>query len=240
MTRSASIIKFIGELDTMAVGVPAGISLLNPYRDSPFIRETSRLFYEKFYHDEKPRTLMLGINPGRFGAGMTGIPFTDPKRLVSACGLPYEGKVTHEPSSGFIYDMIDAYGGTGAFYGDVYINSLFPLTVIKQVTNGKVKNYNYYDDTELLNRLRPFIVQNIKKQIELTSAGDTCICLGTGRNADVLRKLNEEHHFFSRIIALEHPRFIVQYKNKERAAYIDKYLRVLAEVRLSGNAQITD
>jgi hypothetical protein len=38
-------------------------------------------FYQKYYADNKKRSLIIGINPGRFGAGVTGIPFTDPIRL---------------------------------------------------------------------------------------------------------------------------------------------------------------
>jgi hypothetical protein len=43
--------------------------------------------------------------------------------------------------------------------------------------------------------------------------------------------LNDAHGFFERIIALEHPRFIVQYKYKDRLTYIDKYLSALEEAR---------
>jgi hypothetical protein len=173
--------------------------------------------------------LILGINPGRFGAGMTGIPFTDPKRLVSACGLPYVGKVTHEPSSSFIYDMIGQYGGVEKFYKAFYINSLFPLTVVKNDLNGKIRNYNYYDDRELLETLKASIVENIERQSAIAGSKTICICLGAGRNSDILQKLNDHYGFFSKIISIEHPRFIVQYKNKERQAYIEKYLRVLGD-----------
>jgi hypothetical protein len=231
MTRAALILNFLDQLDLSEIRLPAGIHLLNPYSESAFIRETSRLFYEKFYQDAEPRTLILGINPGRFGAGMTGLSFTDPKRLVSVLGLPYEGKVTHEPSSEFIYDMISAYGGPAKFYNNNYINSLFPLTVVKQGAIGKVVNYNYYDDTNLLALLRPAIIQNIRKQIEISGNPGTCICLGTGTNARVLRKLNDEFGFFKRIIPVEHPRYIVQYNYKERHTFIDKYLQILEEAR---------
>ncbi len=74
MTRAALILNFLDQLDISEFRLPAGITLLNPYGESAFIRETSRLFYEKFYQDVEPRTLILGINPGRFGAGMTGLP----------------------------------------------------------------------------------------------------------------------------------------------------------------------
>jgi len=231
MNRAAAILSFIDQLDFSTAGLPAGIGLLNPYRDSAEIRETTRQFFNKFYNDEDKGILLLGINPGRFGAGITGISFTDPKRLVSALGLPFEGKVTHEPSSEFIYDMIGAYGGVSKFYREAYISSLFPLTVVRQATSGKLLNYNYYDDADLMAHLRPFIIKNIYQQIDLAGGPSSVICLGTGKNAAILRKLNDTYGFFKRIIAIEHPRFIVQYKYKERHAYIDKYLLVLEEAK---------
>jgi hypothetical protein len=231
MNRASAIRSFIDQLEFSTAGLPAGIKLLNPYRNSAAGRETTRQFFNKFYNDEDKRVLLLGINPGRFGAGITGISFTDPKRLVSALGLPFEGKVTHEPSSEFIYDMIGAYGGVSKFYGEAYISSLFPLTVIRQAAGGKLLNYNYYDDADLMAHLRPFIIKNIYQQIDLAGGPSSVICPGTGKNAAILRKLNDAHGFFKRIIAIEHPRFIVQYKYKERHAYNDKYLRSLEEAK---------
>lgn len=36
-------------------------------------RQCTEKFYEKYYSDNNQRILILGINPGRFGAGLTGI-----------------------------------------------------------------------------------------------------------------------------------------------------------------------
>ena len=54
---------------------------------------------------------------------------------------------------------------------------------------------------------------------------DTAFCFGTGKNEKFLQELNEEKKYFSQIIALEHPRFIMQYKSKSKQLYIDKYVR---------------
>lgn len=59
--------------------------------------------------------LMLGINPGRLGAGSTGICFTDTKRCEADLGFPVEGMRTHEPSSDFFYRVVRAAGGAEAF-----------------------------------------------------------------------------------------------------------------------------
>jgi hexokinase len=85
-------------------------------------------------------------------------------------------------------------------------------------------NYNYYDTPALTKAVYPFIVENIQKQIDLGFETDICFCFGTGKNEAFLQKLNDEKKFFKQIIALEHPRFIMQYKSKTKQDYIAKYL----------------
>lgn len=210
--------------------LPDGISIMNPYKESKSAVDASTAFYKKFYNDTQQRHLILGINPGRFGAAVTGVPFTDSKRLTNECGIIYTGKETHEPSSVFIYEMIKAYGGPKAFYEKLYINSVCPLGFTAMSKTGKEVNYNYYDSKELTSAVYDFIIDNIHKQIRLGVATDICFCFGTGKNEKFLRELNEQHKFFGRIVALEHPRFIVQYKAKSMQLYIDKYLAAFSAI----------
>lgn len=228
MNFAEKIIEFNRQLEYTGPALPNGIRIMNPFKEEDHALRISSEFYRKYYSDNNKRHLILGINPGRFGGGLTGIPFTDPKRLISECGIAYEGKLTHEPSSVYVYEVINAYGGPEAFYRDIYINSLCPLgfTIIDQT--GKEKNYNYYDSRELAATVTPFIVDNIEKQIALGCFTDTCFCFGTGQNEKFIKKLNDEHGFFKQIVALEHPRFIMQYKTKTKQAYIDKYLQAFA------------
>lgn len=218
------MIDFNRQLAYSGRPLPPGIRIMNPFRESAQALAVSEAFYRKYYQDNLPRLGIFGINPGRFGAGWTGIPFTDTKRLTAECGIGYEGKATHEPSSVFVYDAIRAYGGPERFYGKFHIHSLCPLGFTKLDDKGREKNYNYYDSGELADAVHPFIVDNIRKQIALGLYSGTCICLGTGKNEAYFRKLNDEHHFFKKIIALEHPRFIMQYRFKVRESYIDKYV----------------
>ena len=224
MSFADKVIQFNQELHYTGLPLPAGIRIMNPFREDGQTMQIAETFYRKYYNDDEPRHLILGINPGRFGGGLTGIPFTDPKRLASECGISYQGKITHEPSSVFVYEMINAYGGPAAFYKKFYINSLCPLGFTTIDPKGKEKNYNYYDSKELIEAVTGFIVDNIKKQIALGVYTDVCFCFGTGKNEIFLRKLNDEHRFFKKIVALEHPRFIMQYKMKSKQVYIDKYL----------------
>ena len=210
-------LRFTGKL-------PPGIRVMNPFRENKNSLTVSSAFYKKYYSDNNRRHIILGINPGRFGAGLTGIPFTDPKRLVEKCGLLYSGTPAHEPSSVFIYNMIDAYGGAEKFYARFYINSICPLGFTIKNSLGKEVNYNFYDSKALTDAAHDFIICSIKKQIALGIDTDICFCLGSGKNEKVLLRLNETHGFFKKIVALEHPRFIMQYKSKYMQEYIDKYL----------------
>src|ERR1700744_6170515 len=144
MTFAGKILDFYKQLTYSGGALPNGIRVMNPYSESEQVRHIADLFYHKYYNDDQPRHMILGINPGRFGAGLTGIPFTDPKRLAAECGIPYEGKVTHEPSSVYVYEMINAYGGPEAFYKKLYIGSVCPLGFTTVDANAKEKNYNYY------------------------------------------------------------------------------------------------
>lgn len=208
--------------------LPEGIGIMNPFRGgNDYILNVSSAFYKKYYDDNRTRRLILGINPGRFGAGLTGVPFTDTKRLTAECGIVYSGRQTHEPSSVFIYEVIKGYGGPERFYGDFYINSLSPLGFTQRSSEGREKNYNYYDRPDLTAAVWDFIIWNIREQIAMGVSTDVCWCLGTGKNEKFLRKLNEGHHFFGEIVALEHPRFIMQYRSAYRDEYVKKYLEQL-------------
>jgi hypothetical protein len=227
-TFADKVIAFNKQLDFPG-GLPEGISIMSPFRD-PLVRKTSEAFYRKYYDDDHPRYLILGINPGRFGAGVTGIPFTDPKRLIEKCGLEFHGELKHEPSSVFVYEVIDAFGGATAFYRKFYINSVCPLGFLAVGPKGKEVNYNYYDSKDLTKAVYNFIVNNIQKQIAMGVETNVCFCFGKGKNETFLRKMNDERKFFGQIIALEHPRFVMQYKAKLKQVYIQKYLSAFLEI----------
>ncbi len=209
--------------------LPDGVRIMNPFRENPWALAASTDFYRKYYSDAEPRFMLIGINPGRFGAGLTGDPFTDPKRLIERCGIAsYGGEPAHEPSSVFVYEVIRQYGGEEKFYQKVYINSICPLGFTTMGKNGKEVNYNYYDKKELLESARPFMLRSMKKQIAFGLRREIAFCLGTGNYYDHARRKNDEHNFFERIVPLEHPRYVVQYKNKRMREYVDKYLDALS------------
>lgn len=207
--------------------LPKNIRIMNPFRENPSVLSVTKSFYDKFYKDEKARHIILGINPGRHGAGVTGIPFTDTIRLEKYCGIKINEFNSYETSSEFIYKMINAYGGVRKFYSRYYINAVCPLGFTIPGRNGKQVNYNYYDDKGLAETMYDFILNSLQKQIAFGINTDVCYCLGTGKNYKFLTELNRNENLFREIIPLEHPRFIMQYRRKKLNNFIDKYLRLL-------------
>lgn len=203
-----------------------GFKVLNPYRHNPETLTVMQQFYNKYYNDNQLRTFIIGINPSRHGAGVTGVPFTDTKRLKSACGIEMKSAHTHEISSVFMYDMIAAFGGVNRFYEQFYINSPFPLAIIRQAKSGQWLNANYYDDASLFQAVKPFMVSTLKKHFDLGLLTSHVIILGK-KNADFIEKINKEEKLFDKMTVVEHPRYIQQYKSKEKELYIDKYIRAL-------------
>ena len=203
--------------------LPKDFDVLNPYMDNPETMEVMRAFYHKFYNDNRQRKFIIGINPSRHGAGVTGVPFTDTKRLESECGIAMKSAHTHEVSSVFMYDMIKAYGGVTKFYNDFYINSPFPLAIVRKASDGKWLNANYYDEDTLFKSVKDYMIATLKKHIALGVETQKVFVLGK-KNATFLQKLNKEAVLFGEMVVLEHPRFIQQYKSKEKQLYIDKFL----------------
>ena len=203
--------------------LPKGFDVLNPYMDNPETMEVMRAFYHKFYNDNRQRKFIIGINPSRHGAGVTGVPFTDTKRLESECGIVMKSAHTHEVSSVFMYDMIQQYGGVTKFYNDFYINSPFPLAIVRKASDGKWLNANYYDEEVLFKSVKDYMIATLKKHIALGVDTQKVFVLGK-KNATFLQKLNKEATLFGEMVVLEHPRFIQQYKSKEKQLYIDKFL----------------
>lgn len=203
---------------------------MNPFQEegAARIKKITTQFYKKYFSDSKKRRLILGINPGRLGAGATGLPFTDTKRLSADCGIEVPDLHTHEPSSVFVYDVIRAYGGPEKFYQQFYISSVCPLGFVKKNAAGKEVNFNYYDDIRVYEALKDFMIEQLEKQIKFGLYTDRVFCMGTGKNYKFLKMLMKEKELFEEIVPLEHPRYVIQYKLKSKGKYIEKYLDALS------------
>jgi hypothetical protein len=196
--------------------LPNGVHWLLPYENAE-TRKCMEAFYNRYYKDDQPRIFILGINPGRFGAGLTGVPFTDPIRLEKL-GIQNDFIKKQELSSIYVYDVIDRCGGPELFFSKYYIASLSPLGLVK---NGV--NYNYYDDPKLAKLMEPNIVQNIETQRSFGCIDEVVYCLGQGKNYEYLKKLNDQHQWWKRVVPLPHPRWIMQYRLKRKEEFLEQY-----------------
>lgn len=210
---------------TAPTNLPSGVGVMNPY-EQPAVRSIVDQFYSRFYTDTQPRVFVLGINPGRFGAGVTGISFTTPQNLRRYCGIDNDLRDTPELSSRFIYQVVEAFGGATAFYGRFFLTSLFPLALTKENPGGGAVNYNFYDDKQTTAALWPAITETVRTQISFGADRRIAVCLGR-KNETYLQRLNEQQGFFDRIVTLDHPRYILQYKSKALSTYLDQYVSTL-------------
>ena len=224
MKTSLKIINFYDNLEK--ISYKSRIEVLNPYI-SPEVKKIYTAFYHKFFDDNNKRIILFGINPGRLGGGITGIPFTDPYNLKEKCGIDSNFDIKKELSSKFIYEMINTYGSIHLFYKKFFISSICPYGF---TLNGK--NINYYDDIRLFNKWKNKIVEWIRFQIEHIASNKTCVIIGKGKNQKFFELLNKEYKFFDEIIALPHPRWILQYRSKQKNFYIENYIKTLKQIKL--------
>ena len=229
MSLAARLLEHVLTFSLEGVKLPPGVGVLDPFHGAhgEEVRRIVTAFHDRFYRDDRPRVLMLGINPGRLGAGSTGLPFTDSKRSESELGIPVNGIHTHELSSDFFYRMIRAAGGVEHFYRHVYVHAICPLGFVKHGPTGKDINLNYYDDPVLEQAVTPFVESWMRTLVACGMRTDMVFCIGTGKNATYLKRLNERIGLFHDLLPLEHPRFVMQYRARRIDAYIDKYLQAL-------------
>ena len=223
MTFADKVLLFYQNLQIKST-LPEDVEVLDPYRNSESYLYCSK-FYKKYYDDTSDRKIIFGINPGRHGGGVTGVPFTDPLKLEQYCDIPNPFKKKPELSADFIYAMIKAYGGPERFYSQFYFSAISPLGFTKAG-----KNLNYYDIKELQFALKDFIVGSLHQQLSFGIDRSICFCLGEGENFKFLTRLNGEVNIFQKIIPLAHPRFIMQYRRKHIDKYVNDYVTKLSDV----------
>ncbi len=201
--------------------LPKGVEVIYPF-DNPQTREMMETFFNKYYNDTNPRTYLIGINPGRLGSGVTGVGFSDAYHLEQICDIANDFDKRIELSAAFMFEVIEAYGGVEKFYGDFFFTTTMPLGLLKEG-----KNYNYYDDKETLASLEPYITQTLLQQISIPQTKPKIICVGTGKNLKYLEAFNKMHRCFESIEVVPHPRWVMQYRRKEKQKYIDHYIDIL-------------
>jgi hypothetical protein len=205
--------------------LPDGVEALSPFREAA-VNGLLRQFAQKYYADNQPRVAVLGINPGRLGMGRTGVAFTDPTALREFCGIDHDlPRQRPEPSTQFVYQVVTALGGPAAFYQHFYLGSVYPLVLLNQGLN-----YNYYDAPALTKALWPDMGQSLRQQVhELGLRTDVAVSLGK-RNGTFFQRLNDELGLFDKIVVLDHPRYLMQYKSRDLTTNVARYVDVLGSL----------
>lgn len=221
ITTAQKIIEFNLSLDLDVK--TNGVEVMNPF-SKPEVIDIVQSFYTRFYNDQNQRTFLIAINPGRFGAGVTGVPFTDPAKIESLLHTSCPLNKRTELSGKFIYELIDFMGGPDDFYSQFHFTNVSPLGFLKEG-----KNLNYYDIKELQEELTPWIVSTLNQQIEQFANREVAYTIGKGKNFKYIKNLNAEHNWFKEIVPLPHPRWIMQYKLSQKRHYIEDISNVLLE-----------
>jgi hypothetical protein len=95
-------------------------------------------FHNRYIQPNSPRIVMCGINPGRRGAGITGIPFIDTLSLSKL--VPDVNNPKSEKSAKFFFSIIEEIG-ISEFYRNVHVTNMSWLGFYK-LDSGKNVNYN--------------------------------------------------------------------------------------------------
>jgi len=228
-TFSDSVLEFNAWLANISLELFDNYTISNPFngKNKDKIKEITKTFYKKYYNDNNKRYLILGSSPARKGTATTGIPFEDASHLYKETGIMIDNFYINKSSSNFLYDVMERCGGCEKFYKNFFMNFVCPLGIVNVNSKGNEVNSNYYENKKLENILYTFIVESLKKQISLGIDTSICYCIGSGENFKFLSKINEQYKFFDKIVALEHPRFIMQYNSKDKNKYLDKYINAL-------------
>ncbi len=224
MTFAKQILDFYFYLPK-ELPLPPCVEPIYPF-DNRETKAVMQQFFNKYYDDTKPRTYLVGINPGRLGSGVTGIGFTDAYHLENVCGIANSFDKRVEISASFMFEVIEAYGGAEKFYGDFFFTTTMPLGLLKEG-----KNYNYYDDKKTQEYLEPFITETLLKQMSFPQAKANIICIGQGKNLKYLQSFNKKYNCFSSIEVVPHPRWVMQYRRKDKEKYIGFYVELLQKIR---------
>lgn len=117
-------------------------------------------FYKQVYSEIQPRIVLCGINPGRLGAGKTGVPFLDYLSLSKF--FPDIKSTDREHSAQFVYKVIESYGKE-RFFNSVYLTN-YSWFGFETKSNNRRKNVNYF---ELSKNIQSVIEESFLEEMEI-------------------------------------------------------------------------
>lgn len=190
------------------------VNILSDFLDN---KQNIIQFHERYIKNSKPKIVLCGINPGRFGAGLTGIPFIDFNSLGKM--LPFVESITSEKSAGFFFSVIQEFGIV-EFYKNFHVTNLSWYGFCKC---NKGSNVNYYD---LRTDIQRYLIDIFVREIEYINP-EVIIPLSTQVYHE-LRALKESGEIKAEIgPRLNHPSWITTYRSRELSHWRNQYISVL-------------
>ena len=141
--------KFESELNHLNIGI------IDDFIDNKINIEN---FYKNYITKNQPKTFLVGINPGKNGAGKTGIPFIDYNSLSKI--IKNVDKNESEKSSKFIFEIIEHFG-IDKFYKHIHLTNICPLGFYDLKTKRNI-NYN-----TLPTHIAQYLLENFIEEVEI-------------------------------------------------------------------------
>lgn len=166
-----NMLNFYDEIRNVNELKQENVTVLNEFiKNEKFMRK----FYEEYIDNNivDIKVVMCGINPGKYGAGKTGIPFIDFNSLSEL--LLNVQRNDSERSAEFFYSVIKKYGAK-KFYSNIYVTNICSIGFVKES-----KNYNYYQLPENIKEIinmnfldkmkivKPNVIIPLSKDVEKT------------------------------------------------------------------------
>lgn len=171
-------------------------------------------FWEKFHGNSVPRIMICGINPGRFGAGKTGIPFMDFASLSQL--IPGVERRDSENSASFFFEVVKSFGAK-SFFKTFYVTNFSSVGFVKDGVN-----FNYHD---LPQAALETVERNFLAEIAIVDPTHV-ISLGREVHRSVRKLLPRD---IDCSLYLPHPSWIATYRSSDRDHWAQHYKEALAK-----------
>lgn len=188
---------------------PHGFTVLADFLENwPLVEE----FYARYYLQGFPKTVVCGLNPGRLGAGKTGIPFVD----FASLSQLVDGVDRRDPerSATFFHGVVSHMNPT-TFYQSFFVTNVSWVGFMK---DGKNANYDV-----LPLEAQAFIYDRFREEMELVSP-ERILSISKPVHTTIKSLFSKK---FDTSICLPHPNWCAFPKNCEAAK--EEYIKTLSQ-----------
>ena len=179
-------------------------------------RPIAEQFWQQYVPEPLPQTVIVGLNPGRMGAGLTGVPLLDFRSLTNLLPDARLPRNDTEPSANFFH-RVAQHIGAEKFYRQFYVSNVSAVGYLRDN-----KNCNYHD---LPDAAQQIVEQRFRDEMAVV-APKRIIALGREVEATVQRLYDDGA---IRISHLPHPSWIMTYRLREAQSWVRRYTQMLLQ-----------